>query len=153
MKKDEASVVIPERYARVLRMLTHESDLELAIAIVLKEVVHYRLRDALAVIKTFEGRYGMNFLEFEQARVDGMIPDSFSPSIEKDSRDWNTAESEREMLLSAQSTLDKAYPGLRERKVISVNRGFLRHCEEGVLPDEAVSRSHEGIASGKPPSQ
>ena len=147
MKKDGTTVVIPERYARVLRMLTHESDLELAIAIVLVEVVHYRLRDALAVIKTFEGRYGMNFLEFEQARVDGMLANPNSPDVEKDGRDWNAAESEREMLLSAKSTLDKAYPGLQERKVILFNRGFHRHCEEGALPDEAVSAPHEGIAS------
>jgi hypothetical protein len=29
----------------------------------------------------------------------------------------------------------------------SVNHRFIRHCEEGVLPDEAVSSLQEGIAS------
>jgi hypothetical protein len=32
---------------------------------------------------------------------------------------------------------------------ISVNHRFHRHCEEGALPDEAISSPQEGIASRK----
>lgn len=148
-KKKGVSIKITERYARVLRMLTHESNLELAIAIMLKQVVRYRLRDAMVVIKTFEERYGMNCSEFEQARADGIIANPQSPEVEKDGRDWHAAESEREMLVGTQKTLEKEYPGLQESKMIVFNR----HWKEGTLPDDAVSTSYAEIASGKPPSQ
>jgi hypothetical protein len=119
MTNDGVTVFISEPVARVLQALTHESNLELAIAKVLKELVQYKLKDALDVISKFEKKYSMSLSEFEQACLDGRIANPFSHEIEKDGRDWDKAISDKGFLLKAKNTLEETYPESPEKIVFS----------------------------------
>ena len=110
MSKNGVPIQISEPVARVLRLLTHESNLELAISKVLKELVQFKLKRALTVINGCEEKYGMSFSQFEQARLDEKIADFLSNEVQQDGKDWDAAEADKKFLLKAKNDLEIAYP-------------------------------------------
>ena len=110
MTKDGVTVLISEPVARVLQALTHESNLELAIVKVLKQLLEYKIKAALETMQTLEKKYGMTFLEYEQAWKEGRIADPYSYEVEQDGFNWEAAVSEHESCVEMRRNLEAAYP-------------------------------------------
>jgi hypothetical protein len=110
MKSDYVTVSISEPVVRVLYALTHESNLELAIAKVLKELLQFKIQAEMKIIRKFEKKYHMSFSDFEQACQDGRIEDPYSYKVERDDFDWEAAVTNYESFANMQKKLEAIYP-------------------------------------------
>ena len=110
MKSDYVTVSISEPVTRVLQALTHESNLELAIVMVLKELLQFKIQAGMKTIRKFEKKYRMSFSDFEQACQDGRIEDPYSYEVESDDFDWDAAVTDCESFADMQKKLEAIYP-------------------------------------------
>ncbi|MDO9131328.1 MAG: hypothetical protein Q7U34_15835 [Anaerolineales bacterium] len=92
------SVTFPKPVYEVLRQLTGESRMNVALPIALKDLVQFKIQDLENKILAFEQKYGMTFNEFENACQQGRIANPFSYDVEKDNWEWEAALTEREGL-------------------------------------------------------
>ena len=92
------SATLPNSVYEALRQLTHESRVDVALPIVLKDLLKLKIQDLDEQIATFEKKYGMSYFEFEQACQNGSITDPYAYEIEKDNWEWETFLTERKEL-------------------------------------------------------
>lgn len=84
-------VAIPESTHNVLKRLTGQSRPDVALSLVSKELIRFRLEATQARITAFEKKYGMAFSKFEQAWQSGKIEDPHFYPVEQDYMQWETA--------------------------------------------------------------
>jgi len=85
------TVVLPKATYNVLHHLTGETRPDVALSIVIKDLIHLRLDSVTTKIAAFEKKYGVSFTEFEEKWRSGVIPDPFSFSVEQDYWSWEAA--------------------------------------------------------------
>ncbi len=88
------SVSITNPVYEVMRQVTGESAIEVALPIMVKDLLRYKKETLKNKIAFFEKKYGMSLDEFEQACKDGRIEDPFSYEVESDNWDWDSAVTE-----------------------------------------------------------
>jgi len=82
------SATLPNSVYEALRQLTHESRIDLALPIALRDLLKLKMQDLDEQIAAFEKKYDMSYAEFEQACLDGRIEDPYSYEVEKDDWEW-----------------------------------------------------------------
>jgi hypothetical protein len=92
------SATLPNSVYEALRQLTHESRIDRALSIALKDLLKLKTQNLDQQIAAFEKKYSMSFAEFEQACEDGRIEDPYSYEVEKDNWEWETFLTERKEL-------------------------------------------------------
>jgi len=83
---------------RILRDLTQESRLEVALPLAVKDWVRLKLKEASEQQGAFEERYGMDLPAFKQAWQQGHIADKHSYEVERDYWEWEAAVTDAERL-------------------------------------------------------
>ena len=91
-------VVIPKGTHNILQKLTGQSRSDVALSLAIKELIHFRVPATEARIAAYEQKYGMAFLEFEQAWKDEKIKDPYSYPVEQDYMQWETALADLKLL-------------------------------------------------------
>ena len=91
-------IVIPKSMQNVLQRLTGQSRPDIALSLAIKNLVRLRMWEVKMKIESFEGKYGMDFSEFEKACDDGRIKEPFSYEVEKDDFEWEAAITDRAVL-------------------------------------------------------
>ena len=92
------SATLPNPVYEALRQLTHESRVDVALPLALKDLLKLKMQNMGEKIAAFEKKYGMSYAEFEQACRDGRIEDPYSYEVEKDDWEWGTFLMERKEL-------------------------------------------------------
>ena len=92
------SATFPNSVYEALRQLTHESRIDLALPLALKDLLKLKMQNVDEKIATFEKKYNLSHAEFEQACRDGGIKDPYSYEIEKDDWEWEALLAERKEL-------------------------------------------------------
>jgi hypothetical protein len=70
--------------------LTGQTQLDVAILMVLRDAIEHRLEKINAALEAYEQKYGMSFQEFETRGRSGELPDRFSYEVESDYFDWDS---------------------------------------------------------------
>lgn len=89
---------------RILSELTGEERFEVALHLATKDLVRLKLMEAEQNLKTFAGRYGMPFEQFQRAWEEERIPNKHSYEVEKDFWEWEAAHTD---LMKLNEMLDK----------------------------------------------
>jgi len=90
--------VITKPIYRLLTDLTRESRVEVALPLAMKDWVRLKLWEVRQQRQDFEGRHGMDFAAFKQARHAGRIPDAHSYEVEREYRDLEAVVTDEERL-------------------------------------------------------
>ncbi len=90
---------------RVLTDLTQESRVEMALPLAIKDWVRLKLTEAGVQRRTFEIKYGMDFVAFQQAWQEERIADGHSYDVEHDYWEWEAAVSDEERLIEMLESL------------------------------------------------
>ena len=85
------SIVVTEKTRKILKILTGESRLDVAISLVIKQLIQFRMDATQARITVFEQTYGMSFTDFEEACKTGRLENSHLYEVEKDNWEWDIA--------------------------------------------------------------
>lgn len=91
-------VAIPESTHNVLKRLTGQSRPDVALSLVIKELIRFRVEATQIRITAYEQKYGMAFSKFEQAWQSGKIEDQYSYPVEQDYMQWETALADLKLL-------------------------------------------------------
>jgi len=97
--------VVSKPTHKLLQDLTGEPRPEIAISLVLKDLIHLRLDAAKASIAAFEEKYGMEFSHFEKSWEEGEIAEPYSYPVEKDYWEWEAAITDKAKLEKLQDSL------------------------------------------------
>ncbi|NIQ07374.1 MAG: hypothetical protein GWO20_17110 [Candidatus Korarchaeota archaeon] len=89
---------IPKETIKILAEITGEPRVDVAIRMVLRDVVEHRLRNVEEHIKKFEQKYEMDFATFEKTWKAGDIEEKFSYKTEKDYLEWDALITRRKKL-------------------------------------------------------
>lgn len=92
------SIVVTEKTREILKILTRESRLDVAISLVIKQLIQFRMEATQAQITAFEQKYGMPFTDFEEACKTGKFENTHLYEVEKDNWEWDVAIVEMEDL-------------------------------------------------------
>jgi len=92
------TVIVPKTAQKILQRLTGQSRPDIALSLVIKELIHFRFESTKARIAAYEQKYGMVFPEFEEAWKDGNIKASYSYPVEQDYMQWETALADLKLL-------------------------------------------------------
>ena len=92
------SDVISKPIYRILSGLTHESRLEVALPLAIKDWVRLRLKETRERRDAFEQRYQASFSDFKQAWQEGRVPDKHSYKVERDYWEWEATVTDEERL-------------------------------------------------------
>ncbi len=95
----EEVVTISAGMRKALSILTRESRMDIAITLVVKELLHLRINRAKGAIAKFEKKYEMTFAEFEKACDVGRIENPYSYEVEEDDWNWELSITELEDLM------------------------------------------------------
>lgn len=79
---------IPTQVAKTLTELTDEPRPEIALRLVLKDALEYRLGKVQEGISNFRDKYDIAFSTFKKKWLAGEIPNRYSYPIEKDFWEW-----------------------------------------------------------------
>lgn len=90
---------------QVLRELTRETKVEVALPLAIKDWVRLRLKEVRQQRDSFEQRYGMDFAAFQQAWQTGRIPNAHSRQVEQDYWEWEAAITDEQQLERMLETL------------------------------------------------
>jgi len=88
---DTSTLIIPKPTYNILRRLTGQSRPDVALSMVIKDVVRLRMEAARSVIHVCEQKYHLSFKEFETQWQAGQIPKAYSYDVEKDYQEWEAA--------------------------------------------------------------
>jgi hypothetical protein len=83
--------VISKPIYEILRELTQESRLEVALALAIKDWVRLKLKEAKEQQLLFQQRYGIDFQAFKEAWHAGRIENGHSYEVERDYWEWEAA--------------------------------------------------------------
>jgi outer membrane lipopolysaccharide assembly protein LptE/RlpB len=86
-----ANEVISKPLYRVLRKMTHENRVDVALTIAVKDWIRLRLREVESERVGFEAKYDMTFEQFRVKFAGEGIPDQYSYEVERDYFDWEAA--------------------------------------------------------------
>ena len=92
------TVSLSDPVSEVLRQLTRQKEVDIALSVALKDFLHLKKQTIENEIESFQKKYGMTFLEFEQACREGKIKGPFSYEVEKDNWKWEAALSDQQTL-------------------------------------------------------
>ncbi|MFO7772830.1 MAG: hypothetical protein R6V59_02640 [Dehalococcoidia bacterium] len=81
------AITVPENIMHILEIVPGETR-EDKLLNLLAENIAAKLKECDARIVEFETKYGMSFVEFEQAWAEKLLGDPFSYSLEKDYMEW-----------------------------------------------------------------
>lgn len=73
---------------RAVASLTQEPRLDVALPLIVKDLIHFRLRETAEQRARFENQYGMDFAAFQKAWNADLIPDRYSYNVERDYWEW-----------------------------------------------------------------
>lgn len=93
------AITVPERIGHILDIVPGETS-EDKLLNLLAESIAVKLKECDARIVEFETKYGMSFVEFEQAWREKVFDDPFSYSLEKDYMEWEGFSLEKRKWLS-----------------------------------------------------
>src|SRR4051812_18481287 len=91
--------VISKPVYQVLSDLTHESRLEIALPLAIKDLVRLKLKETSEQRIAFEHQYTMTFSMFKQAWEMGSIPNKHSYTVEQDYWEWEATITDEQRLL------------------------------------------------------
>lgn len=103
------SIVVTEKTRKILKILTGESRLEIAISLVIRQLIQFRMKATQARITVFEQKYGMSFTDFEEACKTGKFENSHLYEVEKDDWEWDVAIVEIEDLTKYERQISQAW--------------------------------------------
>jgi outer membrane lipopolysaccharide assembly protein LptE/RlpB len=83
--------VISKPLYRVLRKMTHENRVDVALAIAVKDWIRLRIKEVEGERIGFEAKYGMTFDQFKVKFAGEEIPNQYSYEVERDYFDWEAA--------------------------------------------------------------
>lgn len=92
---------ISKSTAKLLKDITGETDLDLALRSTLKDALEHRLEKIMNEEKEFKEKYGTSFEKFEERWKDGEIENKYSYDVESDYWEWEGLESRRKKLEEA----------------------------------------------------
>lgn len=84
---------------KILRELTQETRVEVALPLAIKDLVRLKLKETREQQEVFTQRYGMDFQAFQQAWHDGLIEHRHSYEVERDYWEWEATVTDEERLL------------------------------------------------------
>ncbi len=102
-----SNVVLPKGTVRVLHEITGESRPEVALVLVLKDAVAYRLEKIEQELGRFEKKYGMTFEEYRQRWESEDRDEDYAWEAERDYLEW-------EALVTRKRRLEETYGWLLE---------------------------------------
>ena len=100
-----AEEVISRPIYRVLQKMTHESRIDVALSIAIKELIRLRLKETAEQRSFFEAKYGMPFEAFRARFEAEAIPNQYGYSVESDYQAWESAVTDEESLRELEDTL------------------------------------------------
>ena len=103
----EELITITEATRNALKALSGQSRLDVAIKIVIEQLIQLRIKAAQARITVFEQKYGMQFTDFEEACKIGRIENPYSYEVEKDNWNWDAAIVEIEDLMECKQLAEE----------------------------------------------
>lgn len=106
----EKPIVVTAKNRKILKILTGEDRLDIAILAVIKQLIEYRMKAAQARINAFEQKYGMPFTDFTKACKTEKIENSHLYEVEKDNWEWDTAIVEMEDLTEYERVIKAGIP-------------------------------------------
>ncbi len=86
-----AETTVSKSLHRILSELTGEERFEVALHLATKDLVRLKMKEAEQNLKTFAGRYGMSFEQFQRAWEEERIANKHSYEVEKDFWEWESA--------------------------------------------------------------
>lgn len=92
---------ISKSTAKLLKDITGEADLDLAMRATLKDALEHRLEEIERKEKEFREKYGMEFEKFEESWEDGKIKDKYSYDVESDYWEWEGLKTRRKKIEEA----------------------------------------------------
>jgi len=96
------TVVLPKGTIRALHEITGEARPEVALVLVLKDAVSYRLESIDEKLRMFEEKYGMTFEEFKERWEREDREEDYSWEAEQDYLEW-------EALVTRKRRLEETY--------------------------------------------
>lgn len=99
------SEAIPRPIHRALQKITHEPRFDVALSIVVKELLRLRLKEVAQQREAYEAKYGMSFQMFRSKFQAEEIPDQYSYLVEKDYWDWEAAVTNEAALRELQDSI------------------------------------------------
>ncbi len=95
-------VVLPKRTIRALHEITGESRPDVALVLILKDAIAYRLERIEKELRKFEEKYGMTFEEYKQRWESEEREEDYSWEAERDYLEW-------EALMTRKRRLEETY--------------------------------------------
>lgn len=92
---------ISKSTAKLLKDITGEADLDLAMRATLKDALEHRLEKITKKEKKFKEKYGMEFEKFEEEWKDGEIENKYSYDVESDYWEWEGLKTRRKKIEKA----------------------------------------------------
>ncbi|KXA91414.1 hypothetical protein AKJ57_01230 [candidate division MSBL1 archaeon SCGC-AAA259A05] len=92
---------ISKSTAKLLKDITGEADLDLAMRATLKDALEHRLEEIERKEKEFREKSGMEFEEFEESWEDGKIKGKYSYDVESDYWGWEGLKTRRKKIEEA----------------------------------------------------
>lgn len=96
------TVVLPKGTIRALHEITGESRPEVALVLVLKDAIAYRMESIEQELRAFEEKYGMTFEEFKKQWESEDRDEDYSWERERDYLEW-------EALITRKRRLEETY--------------------------------------------
>jgi len=88
MAVEVSELQIPPQFANTLTKLTDEPRLDVALRLVLKDALEYRLGKVQKSLLAFRNKYQVAFPTFKKRWLTGQIPNHHSYPVEKDFWEW-----------------------------------------------------------------
>ena len=98
MVLETGELEVPTRVAKTLTELTDDPRPEVALGLVLKDALEFRLGKVQGGISKFRDKYEVAFSTFRKRWLAGEIPDRHSYPVEKDFWEWEGLVSRRAVL-------------------------------------------------------
>ena len=98
-------VAIPKPIFNVVTKLTHQSEVEVALTLAIKDWIRLKMERLAVERQVFEKKWGMDYAEFKRRWLDGLIPDAYSYAVEKDYFDWEAVVTNEEYLQEMSDSL------------------------------------------------
>jgi hypothetical protein len=85
------SEVVSKPLSQVLIKLTNQKSIDLALAVLVQDLIRLRLKEVAEARRAFEQKYSMTFEEFKEKWQAGLLLDRHAYEIEKDYWEWEGA--------------------------------------------------------------
>lgn len=85
------SEVVSKPLSHVLVKLTNQNSIDLALTVLVQDLIRLRLKEVAEAKRAFEQKYNMTFDEFKSKWQAGLLPDRHGYEIERDYWEWEGA--------------------------------------------------------------